>query len=765
MSRDTRGLRLGVLGVVALMLMGALGVRLWFLQVVDSEAVAAKFNAIRKREVILPPERGRIFDADGRVLADNERMLTVTIDQEIIRNRRTSREDLFRRLAGPLGYTSWIELELRFCGPTPDKDDTFFDESNPDLPDKACNGVYDPYLPFPAKTDVDEATVRFIRERAQDYPGVDVETTWRREYLYAPLASQIVGYLGAIPADVKATPDRNELDEYLVQGYRVNDRVGKAGIEQWFEKELRGSPGKVEFEIDASGNVLREISKIDPKPGSDIQLTIDLDLQQYAEQALETQIKKRRTDSPYCKEDGTTGQISWKCYDTSLNYAAPAGSIVVEHHASGQIVAMASYPTFDNRWFGANISGDKFAQLFPDDDDDNPDTNPSPLINRAIQGRYNVGSTFKPFTAFAALNTGFIGDPFGYTFDDQGTYTIPEEFCVEDEKTRCKFKNAHNYALNAPNVYGPLGVSQSLAVSSDAFYYRIGAELFLKYQDVGPVLQEQYKLFGFGEKSGIELPYEYKGIVPDKEIKKRLAEQKAIKEYEGRDFYVGDALQMAIGQGLNAVTPLQLTNAYSAFGNGGFVMKPQIVRAIFEPGVPDSDILGQADIEAGVVTVPYGPVIRNEVNANPEHLQLITDGLRLALGCVPINGKTPTGCNAFKGFPFDELLLAGKTGTAQGRESLAENDSSAFVAFDSNNIERGYTVGAYIEKGGYGGAGAAPLVRCMFLAVNDKLPGLMDPVQISDTLNVSQLTPSKIQSLPSGNTCLNVQSDKSSRER
>jgi cell division protein FtsI/penicillin-binding protein 2 len=161
-------------------------------------------------------------------------------------------------------------------------------------------------------------------------------------------------------------------------------------------------------------------------------------------------------------------------------------------------------------------------------------------------------------------------------------------------------------------------------------------------------------------------------------------------------------------------------------------------------------------------------VVVNRVDANPVHLELITEGLRLALGCQPTgdNAKTPTGCNAFKGFPFDELLLAGKTGTAQGRDSLPEYDSSAFVAYDSNNITQGFTIGAYLEKGGYGGAGSAPLVKCMFLAINNKLaPGLVAPVQISDDLNTAQLTPSKVQSLPPGNDCLKVDADKSSRER
>jgi penicillin-binding protein 2 len=766
MARDTRGLRLGVLGVVSLLLMGALGVRLWFLQVVDAEAVSAKFNAVRTRSVILPPERGRIFDATGRIVADNERILTVTVDQEVIRNRPRTREDLFRRLAGPLGYTSWLELELRFCGPTPDIDDTFIDESNPNLPDKNCNGVFDPYLPFPAKEDVTEQMVRFLRERSQDYPGVDVIDGWRREYPYAPLASQIVGYLGSIPEDNKDTLERNEYREYIDAGYRVNDKVGRAGIEQWFEKELRGSPGRAEFEIDASGNVLREVSRTEPMPGQDLQLTIDLYIQQYAEQALETQVKNRRSaPNPYCKKK-FDGSIDLKCYSSEHNYKAPAGSLVVEHHASGQIIAMASYPTFDNRWFGAGISGAKFKELFPADVDKNPDTNPSPLINRAIQGRYQVGSTFKPFTAFAAMNTGFIADPVNYHYLDEGSYTIAEEFCNPDEVAKCTFRNAWNYTLDQPNVYGDLTLDKSLAVSSDAFYYRIGVELFLLYRDIAPVLQNQYKLFGFGEKSGIELPYEYKGIVPDKEVKKRLAEQEAITEKEGRGFYVGDALQMALGQGLNAVTPLQLTNAYSALANGGHVMKPQIVKAIFEPGVPDGDVAGFADIEAGVIAVPYGPVERAFIGQNPDYLLLIKSGLQQALQCQPINGRTPTGCDAFRGFDFKSVLLAGKTGTAQGRDSLPEYDSSAFVAFDSDNELEGYTVGAYIEKGGFGGAGSAPLVRCMFQAVYGQLtPEQIEDVELSDPLNIAQPTAAPIRFLPQANTCLDVKVSNQSRER
>ena len=179
---------------------------------------------------------------------------------------------------------------------------------------------------------------------------------------------------------------------------------------------------------------------------------------------------------------------------------------------------MASYPTFDNRWFGAGITNDKFQQLFPPEDKNIPfdQRPPSPLVNRAIQGRYNVGSAYKAFTAYAALHTGFMGSNEVYT--DVGVYELPEASCDREQVAKCSFKNAFNFATGAPTTYGDVTISDALAVSSDAFFYRVGAELFLANLGT-PVLQNEYKLFGFGEKSGIELPFEYRGIVPDAAVR------------------------------------------------------------------------------------------------------------------------------------------------------------------------------------------------------------------------------------------------------
>ncbi len=684
MSGDRRGIRHGMLGAVAFVMVAILGTRLWFLQVVDADDIRERVETVRTREVDLPPERGRIFDADGRILADNTRVLTVTVDQEMIR-RPGDRKLLFERLAGPLGKNEEL------------------------LEDAYQNNRESSVLPFAAARGVSEDTALYLKERVEDFPGVDIRIDWDRQYLYAPLASHIIGYMGAVPADDPETVT-DELQQYLDAGYGRNEKVGASGIEKQYEQDLRGTPGHTIYQVDAIGRVLETVEYVPPVPGRDVMLTIDLDIQQFAEQALETSLRLRRLETPYTDPEDPRHY--------SIRYKAPAGSVVVEEHGTGRIVAMASYPTFDNRWFGAGISNEKFSQLFPPDNPDVPfDERPaSPLVNRAIQGRYNIGSTFKAFTAYAAVHytfpasgRSFIANPWTDIYSDRGSYEINELFCDKAEGVRCEFKNAYNSATQSPNVYGDVTLSDALAVSSDAFFYRIGAEMFL---DTGgqTVLQDELKLFGLGEKSGIDLPYEYKGIIPDAAIKKKLAEQDAIAESEGRGFYVGDSIQMAIGQGLTAVTPLQLANGYATYANGGYLLRPMVVRAIFEPGVPDSSEVGKADLLKGVIYKEFGTDIRRTLEMDPDKVGPIYDGLSRVINDVIINGKKPTGRDVFAGYAI-RSTLAGKTGTAQGRENLAENDSSVFAAFERDNPQ-GYTVAAYLEKGGYRRAGvraAGPL--------------------------------------------------------
>ena len=423
-----------MLALVAVLLVGALGTRLWFLQGVQSATFQLTLDAAKRREVTLPPERGRIFDSDGRILADNDRVLTITAEWAVIR-RNSSRAMLFERLSG------WVKI------PVADLEQRFQEGKD----------FFDPLLPMPLVEDVDEATLQNILERSEDFPGIDVVEQWRRVYPFAPLASHVVGYMGAL--------NEGNIDEYLARGYNRNERIGQFGIEASMEAELHGTWGKQVWEIDAAGNTVRLLEEVEPVAGNDVQLSIDLDLQQYAEQALETKLKQRRdlpTDPKEAdraaqnpldpkKENGERVYSSSEDFGMQewIQYKAPAGSVVVLNHLNGQVLAMASYPTFDNRWFNAGISEEKFNQLFPRSDD--PDK--SILVNRAVQGRYNIGSTIKPFMAWSAMHSGLITA--GDVYDDNGTYkltSVDKEKCAEG--VRCEFKNAVD-PFGLPSRYGP----------------------------------------------------------------------------------------------------------------------------------------------------------------------------------------------------------------------------------------------------------------------------------------------------------------------
>jgi penicillin-binding protein 2 len=704
MVADRRAVRLSILGLVTLIMMGALGTRLWFLQVVESSKVETAVDSRSKVHVILKPERGRIFDAQGRILADNRRVLNVVVHQEVILNKKKDRLVLFSRLAAPLGYASANDLELRYCGALPD------DPATPN--EKRCNGVYSPYLPFPAKEDVSEALALAIKERSEDFPGVDIEQTWERRYLYAPLASQIVGYLGAIPGTSFNDPTTRA---YIDAGYLPNEKVGAAGIEQQFEGDLHGVPGSEDVRIDKNGTILEYLNVVPPQPGHDVQLTIDLEMQQFAEQALQTQLHRRRSEYPTANS---------KTYIPKL-FTAPAGSVTAMRSDTGEVVAMASYPTFDNRWFTSGISSAKFKELFPSTGPDGKPLLYSPFNNLAVQGQYNVGSTFKPFTAWAALDTGYMQP--GYRYNDLGSYVIPN--C--ELPFKCEFRNSWNDKLKHSTVYGNVGIADALAVSSDSFFYKIGAEMyFLNTAD--PILQKEYAKFGFGQRTGVQLPNEFAGVIPNAEVKKNYAARGVIRKNEGGGFFVGDSLLMGVGQGLDSITPLQLVDGYAAFANGGNLLQPLIVRAIFAAGVPDLKS-GWADVAHGTTLWQAAPAVRQQLDmskAGP-----IIDGLKRVVYGPGVPNHNATAQDRFKDL---KASIAGKTGTAQGFGNLPENDNSVFTAFQTGT-PNGYTVNAYLEKSGFGASAAAPLVKCMFEALT--FQHATDPVNTSERLDLTQTVP------------------------
>lgn len=742
MAVDKRSSRLGILAVVAVILLGVLGTRLWFLQGTQQAEYQAKVTASKTRVVYIPPERGRIFDADGRVLADNRQVMTIAIDWSVIRKKK-DRDALFERLSGPL-QVPVIELQQRYA--------PCF--GAPAIPKCNKGQIYSPLMPLPLKEDVDQETVNFLLERSEDYPGISVQEQWKRVYPYAPLASHVVGYMGAITAET--------FKDFRAKGYNADERVGQFGVEKSMESALHGSWGKKVYEIDAAGNIVGEDfdEEVAPVAGQDIQLSIDLDVQQYAEQALQTELRNQQT-LPWgpSKQNGGVeggGQMAHNPLDATTNFKtrvfasskefgtvewipfkAPAGAVVVEDYSTGQVVAMASYPTFDNRWQESGITSEKYKQLFPETDD--PDK--SILVNRAIQGQYNMGSSIKPFVAIAAIDAGIITPTSAY--NDQGIYTLESinpSYCQHNGGTvRCQFKNATSSGTGKPAVYGPLSVQSALAVSSDAFFYRIGEQFFLADSTPDKSYMKSFlQPFGFGTKTGIQLPAEYGGRVPDTPIKQALIATGKFGKNEVPQLVVGDDVQVAIGQGLLSATPLQAVNAYSTLANGGQHLQPSIIKAIYAPLTPNSTEPFVADLTQGTVVQSFEtPTVANQVQLDQEAHDQVVAGLKRVVYGRGVNYPksfyhATTGEDLFVG--YDGMPIAGKTGTAQGAGGYPWNDSSAFGAF-STNPDQPYAVYAYLEKAGYGAKAAGPVVKCIYGALSD--PTRMDPVRVSDQLDTT----------------------------
>ena len=708
-----------------MLLFGAMGMRMWFLQVVDSPALEQKVQSNKTRTQKLLPERGRIFDRNGYIMADNEKLLTVTVSWEALRDQ-ADRLELFGRLA-PIIQTTVTDLETRYAGPLGTNG-------------KPKGSKYSPLLPLPIKEGVSEETAMYLLERSEDFPGIDVATEWKREYPFAPTAAHVIGYLGAITEGDSA--------QYLDLGYNLNERVGQFGVEKIFERYLRGTPGYVKYEVDSRGAILGVIERVEPIPGNDLLLAVDLKLQQFAEQALETQLRLRRFVETCQAKDEKRKPVKPQFPDCS-NLKAPAGSVVMMDYSTGEVIALASYPTFDNRWFNSGISGDKFSEIFPKTDD--PDK--SLLVNRAIQGQYNLGSSFKPFVAYAALSTGQLPGGADYTYIDRGEYqlvSIDKETC---QVIKCIFRNALCGGGNYSCRYGTVNVEDALAVSSDTFFYKIGEEIFSE-RGGQPILQEEVRKFGFGSRTGIDLPFESAGRVPDKESKKKLVEDGVLMEGESTNYLVGDNVQLSVGQGLLASSPLQLAQAYGALANGGDVNRPLIARALLVPGTPNSDQVGIADLTRSTVALELGDkdTIRS-LNIPPEIRDPLVRGLTRVItgpGVTSDSYHSTTGERLFASYPFEDLPIAGKTGTAQGAASLPWNDSSAFGAFSLDPYQP-YVITAYLEKSGYGSKAAAPVVKCMFMAVAGA--ATVAEVLPSNPLDVSATVAAPERSLPS-NKCL-----------
>jgi len=610
--------RITVIGVVTLALFSALFARLWYLQVAAGRdyAAAAVQNAVR--DIPVPAPRGRILDAQGRVLVDNRVADVITVSRRI---SPAQRRLVVGRLAELLG-TDRRRIRARLDDPR-----------------------ISPYAPVPVAVDVPYEVLAYVAEHRADFPGVEVRPVAMRRYVHGSLAAHVLGYVGEInEAELRAQPPRAR--------YTLGDTIGKAGVEQTFESELRGRPGRERVEVDARGRVLRTLGVERPRPGRDVRLTIDLDVQRAAEEALTQVLASARATQD------TSDRRRFR------RFAAPGGSVVVLDATSGAVVALASSPSYDPNLFTNGIPTPTWRWL-------NDPANHYPLLDRAIAGQYAPASTFKPISAVAGIVAGVI-TPYT-TIRDRGRYsypTDPDRFFTNDRGA----------------AYGAVDLRRALTVSSDVYFYAIGGDLYARQrrgQPGGDALQEVARQYGFGEPTGVPLPNEATGRVPDAVWKRRVHEQRP-DAFPYPDWLPGDNIQSAIGQGDVLATPLQLANAYAALGNGGTLHAPRLAEEIVE-----------AD---GSARRALPPIVRRQVPVPGR--EVILDGLRQA-----VEAREGTAVRVFAGFPRG--LVAGKTGTAQ---VAGKQNTSLFVAL-SPATEPRWVVAAVIEEAGYGAAAAAPAVR------------------------------------------------------
>ena len=509
-----------------------------------------------------------------------------------------------------------------------------------DLERRLQDERFSQFKPVPVVDDVPKDKVVFLRENQAVFPGVGVVQIAQRNYPHGTLAAHVLGYVGEI--------NDEELEPRRTRGYRGGDTIGKSGVELAYEEALRGEPQVEKLQVDSQGRVLRSLGIQPAVPGHDVQLAIDIKTQVLAEESL--------------KQGLETAQQTWDP-EQLKRYLAPAGSVVVEDPRDGSILAMASYPTYDPKEFVNGISTERFRQL-------NDPAGYYPLNNRVLQGLYAPGSTFKLVTALAGLSREVVAP--NTTINDTGSLVVGDRV----------FRNAFS------TPHGTVNLARALAVSSDVYFYLLGEKLDEERKPYP--IPEAARSMGLGRATGIELPFELDGWVPDPDNKKKRNAENP-EAFPFGDWFTGDNVNLSVGQGDLVVTPLQLTNLYATFANGGTEFAPHVGSAI-------------RDVVTGEVTT-IAPRQQAKVNFPPGHRDAILRGLQSVM-----TSDEGTGYGAFSGFPLTQFAVAGKTGTAEVNE---KQETALFVGFGPVEAPR-YVVSAVMEEAGLGSSAAAPVVRRIF---------------------------------------------------
>ena len=531
-----------------------------------------------------------------------------------------------------------------------------------DIEAKLDDKQYDPIQPVPIATDVPEELWIYLSEHADQFPGVAVARQSVRSYnpFFAGVGGNILGYVGRISADAYAKKQGEPPPKDPVTGapktYEPDSTIGLAGVEATYEDELRGTPGIETIEVDANNRPVRRLSYQPPRPGDDVQLNVDFDLQAKTEQTLDKQLAATRGGA----QTDANGVLVKK---------APAGSAVVLDPNNGAVKALATYPRYDPAEFVNGISQARYQQL-------TDQSGASALVDRAISGSYAPGSTFKLVTATAALTNHIITA--STPWNDTGSFEIGGQ------------------TFRSTGANGYLTLPRAITVSSDTFFYYLGAKM-----DTTNDIQNTADAYGYDKQTGIDLPGEATGYVLTPADKKALHD-KYPAAWPYSEWFTGDNVQLAIGQNAVAVTPLQLTNAYATFANGGTVYQPHVVAQVLKPGsrpacpstrrIPPTSCRRSTPSRSGKVDLPssiWEPIFQGLNNVT----------------------KSGTAVGAFKGFDQSKFSIVGKTGTAQVN---GKADTSLFASL--RPVRQAAVRGGRGPRGvglrlGRRGAGGAPHLR------------------------------------------------------
>lgn len=560
--------------------------RLWRLQVVQTQGYQSQADANRFRLVAVDAPRGVIYDRQGRLLVQNIPSYGISIVPAALPEDGQARYTVLSRLAQLLEMPVSSATASRAVGEMAEAGPIMGlaqEGSRPGIEEILTQNTLSPYAPVAIKSDVDKQVAFLVEEEHSYLPGVMVEVTPKREYLSGALVSHVLGYVGAIPAeDIAYYLDQPDED------YTLRDRVGLMGVELTYEQELRGRKGLKHIEVDAFEREIQTLAIDAPEPGHSLVLTLDLDLQLAAEEALREGM--RRVNST-------------------------AGVVIAMHPQTGEILAMVSLPSYDNNLFARGISFDDYERLSVDPE--------RPMVNHAIGGQYPPGSTFKVIPAAAGLEEGVVD--LTTRIRCSGKMLVPNKYFPDDPT------KAQPFVCWATYGHGTLGIEEAIAQSCDIFFYQVGGG-FEDFNGLGMEKLGAYaQAFGLGEPTGIALPGESPGLVPDDKWKR---------VNYGESWVTGDTYNAVIGQGFVLVTPLQLLNATVAVANGGTLYRPQVVRQIL-------------DAEGSVVQ-GFVPEIIRRVPVSAQNLAVVREGMRAA-----VTRGTAHRIN------LAEVAVAGKTGTAE----------------------------------------------------------------------------------------------------